>query len=118
MAAVNQIEFHPYLFQKDLLAYCQDNGIAVEAYSPLTRGARLGDPKLVKIAESYGKSPAQILIRWALQHGSVALPKSANPQRIAENADIYDFEISTEDMRKLNRFNENLRTCWDPTRAP
>ena len=118
IAAVNQIEFHPYLFQKDLLAHCQDNGIAVEAYSPLTRGERLGDPKLVKLAKTYGKSPAQILIRWALQHGTVVLPKSANPQRIVENANVYDFEISPEDMQKLNHFNENLRTCWDPTEAP
>ena len=116
--AVNQVEFHPYLYQKELLAYCQENGIVVEAYSPLTHGERLNDPKLVKLAKTYGKSPAQTLIRWALQHQTVVLPKSANPQRIAENANLYDFEISPEDMQTLNSFNENLRTCWDPSHAP
>ena len=76
------------------------------------------DPKLVTLAKNYpGKSPAQILIRWALQHQTVVLPKSANVKRIAVNADVYDFEITAKDMQRLNDFNENLRTCWDPTHA-
>lgn len=120
--AVNQVEFHPYLYQQDLLAFCQAKGIVIEAYSPLTHGERLKDPKLVAIAKKYSssetKSTAQILIRWALQHGLVVIPKSSNPRRIRENADVFDFEISDEDMRLLDRFNENLRTCWDPTGAP
>ena len=65
-----------------------------------------------------GKSTAQILIRWALQHGLVVIPKSANRRRIFEDADVFDFEITAEDMQLLDRFNENLRTCWDPTNAP
>jgi diketogulonate reductase-like aldo/keto reductase len=120
--AVNQVEFHPYLYQQDLLAFCRAKGIVVEAYSPLTHGERLKDSKLVAIAKKYSspkaKSTAQILIRWALQHGLVVLPKSSNRRRIFENADVFDFEISEDDMRLLDSFHENLRTCWDPSDAP
>jgi methylglyoxal/glyoxal reductase len=131
--AVNQVELHPYLYQWELLEYCRKNQIVIEAYSPLTHGERLGDPKLVAIAKKYplagrqagsaaapvvrSKSAAQILIRWALQHDLVVLPKSANRQRIVEDADVFDFTISADDMRTLDGFNENLRTCWDPTGA-
>jgi diketogulonate reductase-like aldo/keto reductase len=140
--AVNQVEFHPYLYQRDLLEFCRRSGIVLEAYSPLTKGERLKDRKLVAIANKYptspregtnsqsrpsivgkfsrhsnSKSPAQILIRWALQHGLVVIPKSANPKRILENADVFDFEISRADMELLDGFNEDLRTCWDPTHA-
>lgn len=117
--AVNQVEFHPYLYQQDLLAFCRAKGIVIEAYSPLTHGERLKDPKLVAIAKRYEtKSTAQILIRWALQHGLVVIPKSSNRRRILENADVFDFEISRDDMRLLDSFDENLRTCWDPSDAP
>jgi len=141
--AVNQVEFHPYLYQRDLLDFCDGEGIVIEAYSPLTKGARLKDPKLVAVAKKYSqtglqpgtprsrwplldklsrrsetKSTAQILIRWALQHGLAVIPKSANRRRIFEDADIFDFEITAEDMQLLDRLNENLRTCWDPTNAP
>ena len=141
--AVNQVEFHPYLYQRDLLDFCAGKGIVLEAYSPLTKGARLKDPKLVAVAKKYAtgesqpapsrsrlplvdrlfprsenKSTAQILIRWALQRRLVVIPKSADRTRIFENADVFDFEITAEDMRLLDGFNENLRTCWDPTNAP
>lgn len=124
--AVNQVEFHPYLYQRELLEFCAGKNIVVEAYSPLTQGTRLNDAKLAAVAKKYraagapsgSKSPAQILIRWALQHGLVVIPKSANRQRIFDNAQVFDFEISPEDMRRLDGFNENLRTCWDPTDAP
>lgn len=141
--AVNQVEFHPYLYQRELLDFCVHRGIVVEAYSPLTQGQRLNDPKLVSMAGKYAtaspkpparrttlpflsrdsrdhgiRSTAQILIRWALQHRLVVIPKSANPSRIRDNADVFDFEISEGDMRILDGFNENLRTCWDPTPAP
>ena len=123
LPAVNQVEFHPYLYQRDLLDFCIGKGIVVEAYSPLTKGERLNDPKLASIAKKYStasksRSPAQILIRWALQHGLVVIPKSANRKRIFGNADIFDFEMSADDMQLLDRFNESLRTCWDPTNAP
>ncbi len=116
--AVNQVELHPYLYQRELLDFCHKKNIVIEAYSPLTHGERLNDPRLVAIARKYSKSPAQILIRWALQHDVVVIPKSAKRERIIEDADVFDFAISAEDMRTLDGFNENLRTCWDPTRAP
>jgi len=140
--AVNQVEFHPYLYQRDLLDFCTAEGIALEAYSPLTTGVRLKDPKLVAVAKKYRqsgrqpasrpglpikgslsrrsetKSTAQILIRWALQRGVAVIPKSAERKRIFENAQVFDFAITVEDMELLDRFNEDLRTCWDPTDAP
>jgi diketogulonate reductase-like aldo/keto reductase len=116
--AVNQVEFHPYLYQRELMDFCLARKIALEAYSPLTNGKRLKDPKLVGLARKYQKSTAQLLIRWAMQHGLVVIPKSANPERIRENAKVFDFEITAEDMRALDAFDENLRTCWDPTDAP
>lgn len=121
--AVNQVEFHPYLYQRELLDFCTARGIVIEAYSPLTRGERLDDPRLVAIAGKYAKggltkSTAQILIRWALQHRLVVIPKSARRARIFENADVFDFEITQEDMQFLDGLNENLRMCWDPTNAP
>jgi diketogulonate reductase-like aldo/keto reductase len=142
--AVNQVELHPYLYQRDLVNFCASKGIVIEAYSPLTKGEKLNDPKLGAIAKKYSaagptrqeasrsqlpllerlsrrsetKSTAQILIRWALQHGWAVIPKSANRRRIFENADVFDFEITAEDMQLLDRFNEDLRTCWDPTDAP
>lgn len=116
--AVNQVELHPYLYQKDLMDFCRSKGIVVAAYSPLTHGDKLKDKKLIAIANKYSKSTAQLLIRWALQHDVVVLPKSANPRRIVENADVFDFDINAADIQALDRFNENLRTCWDPTNAP
>lgn len=115
--AVNQVEFSPYLYQKDLLEFCHSHNIQVEAYSPLTKGQKLSDPKLVAIASRYSKSPAQILIRWVLQHGAVVIPKSSKKERIFENADVFDFTISPQDMGVLDSFNENLRTSWDPSTA-
>jgi len=115
---INQIEFNPYLFQKEILEFCNKKEIQVEAYSPLTRGKKLNDPKLAEIAKKYSKSPAQILIRWGLQTGLVVLPKSKTTERIKENSKVFDFEISSEDMLKINGFNENFRACWDPTNAP
>ena len=116
--AVNQVELHPYLYQRELADFCHEKNIVIEAYSPLTHGERLDDPRLMAIARNYSKSPAQILIRWGLQHDFVVIPKSAKRQRIIENADVFDFAISAADMQTLDSFNENLRTCWDPTRAP
>lgn len=123
--AVNQVEFHPYLYQRELLDFCVAKRIVIEAYSPLTHGQRLSDRKLVAVAKKYSstsragsKSTAQILIRWALQHGLVVIPKSANRKRIFEDADVFDFEIIAADMQLLDGLNEDLRTCWDPTDAP
>jgi diketogulonate reductase-like aldo/keto reductase len=116
--AVNQVEFHPFLYQKDLLDFCGSNGIALEAYSPLTRGEMLDDPKLAVIASEYSRTPAQMLIRWALQHGTIVIPKSVRRERIIENADVFDFEISKLDMGSLDGLDERIHTSWDPTEAP
>jgi methylglyoxal/glyoxal reductase len=112
--AVNQVEFSPYLFLKDLMIDCQQRGIQLQAYTPLIRGRRFNDSKLVQMAEKYGRTPAQIMLRWILQHGVSAIPKSANLGRIKENFDVFNFEISAEDMLIINGFNENLRVVDDP----
>jgi diketogulonate reductase-like aldo/keto reductase len=116
--AVNQVEFSPYLYQKDLLEFCRKHGIQLEAYSPLTKGHKLTDSKLVTLAFKYSKSPAQILIRWVLQHEIIVIPKSSRKERIVENAEVFDFTISPEDMRALDSFDQGLRTSWDPSTAP
>jgi diketogulonate reductase-like aldo/keto reductase len=113
--AVNQVEFSPFLFQEELMDSCQDHNIQLEAYSPLTKGARLGDPKLRPFAAKYHKTAAQILIRWALQHNVVVIPKSSKPERILENSQVFDFEISSADMKMLDSLGEDYRTAWDPT---
>ena len=113
--AVNQVEFSPFLFQEELMDFCRDHNIQLEAYSPLTKGARLGDPKLRPFAAKYHKTAAQILIRWALQHNVVVIPKSSKPERILENGQVFDFEISSADMKMLDSLGEDYRTAWDPT---
>ena len=115
--AVNQVEFSPYLYQKDLLEFCRKHDVQLEAYSPLTKGHKLNDPKLMNLASKYSKSPAQILIGWALQHQIVVIPKSSRKERITENAGVFDFTISPEDMRVLDSFDQGLRTSWDPSTA-
>ena len=117
---INQIELSPfnYLFRKDTIDFCLENNIAIEAYSPLTKARKLDDPNLVEIAVKYHKTTAQILIRWALQHEFIAIPKSTKQHRIIENASVFDFSISEVDMDFLDGLNENLVTGWDPTNAP
>jgi diketogulonate reductase-like aldo/keto reductase len=112
--AVNQIELHPRLTQEDVRAYCKEKGIQVEAWSPLMRGRLMDEPTLVELAKKYGKTPAQIIIRWDLQHGLITIPKSVRKERIIENADVFDFELSEEDMKKIDALNQNLRTGRDP----
>jgi diketogulonate reductase-like aldo/keto reductase len=113
--AMNQVEFHPFLYQEDLLEYCRIKNVQLEAYSPLVRAERLDDPNILEIAHKYSKSAAQIMIRWSLQHDLVVIPKSVHRERIIENADVFDFEITDNDMEKLNSMNEELRIAWDPT---
>ena len=111
---VNQVEFSPYLYLKDLKQYCERNEIVVQAYSPLVRGQRMEDDKLIAVAKKYGKTPAQIILRWFIQHGISAIPKSASRNRIKENFDIFDFELKPEDLSYIDSFNENLRVVDDP----
>lgn len=118
--AVNQIELHPYNFRlrQDVVEFCRAQNIQVEAYTPLTRGQRFNDPNLVEVAEQYSKTPAQILIRWAMQHEIVVIPKSVDPNRIRENANVFDFSITRQDMDFIDSFNEDLIVCWDPNDVP
>jgi diketogulonate reductase-like aldo/keto reductase len=116
--AVNQVEFSPYLYQKDLLEFCNSHKIVLEAYSPLTKGYKLKDRQLSDIAHRYSMSPGQILLRWVLQHGIVAIPKSSRKVRIEQNKNIFDFELSAHDMKSLDSLNEGLRTGWDPSNVP
>ncbi|OOV46729.1 aldo/keto reductase [Leptospira kirschneri] len=113
--AVNQVEFHPFLNQIHLLEYCKKHKIQLEAYSPLAHGQKIEDPTISKIAQKYDKTPAQILIRWAIEQKIVVIPKSTQKKRIIENSKVFDFAISEEDMKILNSLDENFRTCWDPS---
>ena len=116
--AANQIELSPFLYPRDVVEFCARHKIAVEAYSPLTKGHRLRDPRLGGIAQKYRKSVPQVLIRWGLQHGFIEIPKSAKPDHIRENAEVFDFEIGAEDMRVLDSLAEGLHMAWDPTDEP
>jgi diketogulonate reductase-like aldo/keto reductase len=116
--AVNQVEFNPFLYQRELLDRCRKAGIQLEAYSPLTKGRRLDDPRLVAVAEKYGKTPAQIILRWCIDHEVVAVPKSEDSTRQRENADIFGFHLAPNDIAVLDRLEERYRTSWDPTFVP
>ena len=114
MPEVNQIEVHPFLQHRDTRAWCKKHGIVVEAYSPLTRGQRLRDPKVAAIAARIGKTPAQVLLRWGVQHGMVTLPKSVREPRIVENASLFDFVLDEAAMKELDALDEGKATGWDP----
>jgi len=116
--AVNQVEFSPFLYQRDLLEFCRTRGIQLEAYAPLTAGRRLRDQRISAIAKKHGRTNAQVLLRWAIQHGLVAIPKSKHSERIAENARIFDFELTSEDVSALDGLHDGYRSSWDPTVVP
>lgn len=116
--AVNQIEFSPFLYQRHVLEFCRAHRIQVEAYCPLTRGRKFGDSALRMVARKHAKTPAQILLRWALQHDVVVIPKSQRRDRIEENAKLFDFSLDIEDMSALDRLDEGFRVCWNPTTVP
>lgn len=111
---INQVEFHPRLTQKEVRAFCQEHGIQMEAWSPLMQGELLDNEVLKGIAEKYGKSVAQIILRWDVQHGVVTIPKSTKEQRIIENAALFDFELTEDDMNQIDGLNEDRRVGPDP----
>ena len=115
--AINQIEFHVYLYQKELLEFCKSKGIVLESYMSLTRSrAGFEDSKIKIVAEKHSKTVAQVMLRWILQHDVIIIPKSEHEERIKENADIFDFYISKEDMNSLNTLDKDKHYCsWDPT---
>ncbi|MCU7556262.1 aldo/keto reductase [Macrococcus capreoli] len=112
---VNQIEFHPVFNQSELQAYCEAHDIKVTAWSPLMRGGELFNNEILKsIAEKYQKTVAQIIIRWHIDCGRIVIPKSSNPDRIAENFNVFDFELSVDDIREIDSLNTNTRQFRDP----
>lgn len=115
--AVNQVEFHPLLVQKDLLDYNAARGIRHEAWAPLTRGRIFNHPVLRSIAEKHGRTPAQVIIRWDLQLGVVTIPKSVHRERIQENSRVFDFELSKDDMEKLSSLESGERIGWHPDKV-
>lgn len=118
LPAANQVEFHPYHYQRELLDYCNSKNILIEAYSPLVHAKRMDESRLVSISQELGKTPAQILIRWAMQRGMIVLPKSVNNDRIIENFTVFDFDISDSVMERLDDLDERYVTCWDPHNPP
>ncbi|RAV19383.1 aldo/keto reductase [Paenibacillus contaminans] len=111
---INQVEFHPRLTQKELLRFTKEQGIQLEAWSPLMQGELLDNPLLLELAAKYGKSVAQIILRWDIQHCVITIPKSTKEHRIIENAAIFDFEMSQEDMERIDGLNQNRRVGPDP----
>lgn len=112
--AVNQVELHPLLSQTELRAFCSEHNIKVQAWSPIARGRVLEDSDIKEIAQRHGKSAAQIILRWHLQNGIMVIPKSVKKDRLRENADIFDFELTEDEMKQMNALNNNHRFGADP----
>ncbi|CCF35103.1 aldo/keto reductase, partial [Colletotrichum higginsianum] len=115
---INQIEVHPFNTQTHIRETCAKHGIAIEAYAPLARGMRMKHPKILELAKKYGCTPAQLFVRWSLDHNMITLPKSVRQERLIENANVSGFEISKEDLAAMDALDEHLVTDWDPTEAP
>lgn len=109
MPAINQIEFHPHLQSPEVVSYCAARGIVIEAWSPLKRGGIVDDPALGEVAAAHGATVAQVVLRWMLQRGIVTIPKSVTPTRIAENIDLYGFELSDEEMARIDAMDRGER---------
>lgn len=112
MPMVNQIEFNPRIHQPDTVAFCQDNHIQLEAWSPLGNGQLLNSPVINKIAKEHGKSPAQVILRWELQQGFIVIPKSIHEERMRENRDVYDFELDADEMEAIAMLDEERHSIW------
>jgi diketogulonate reductase-like aldo/keto reductase len=111
---VNQVEFSPFLQPAGLLDRCKKDNILLQAYTPLIRGKKMDDPRVQQLSAKYGKTPAQVILRWDIQHGVCPIPKSVTRARLEENIDVFDFEISVEDMKILDGCEEGLRICENP----
>ncbi|MGN7355739.1 aldo/keto reductase [Paenibacillus sp. SAF-054] len=114
MPAVDQVELHPGLIQQELQDFCGAQGIQIEAWSPLMKGKLSDNTTLLGIAQKYGKTPAQIILRWDIQNKIVTIPKSVTPSRIRENAEIFDFELSQDELKQIDALNGNKRIGTDP----
>ena len=115
---INQVELHVFLQQPELVDYCRNHQIVIEAYSPLAHGEGMDDPVLLSLAQKYNKSAGQIMLRWCAEQGTVPLPKSVHHERIQQNIDIFDFEFDAADNQSLAQLDRGMRTCWDPTLVP
>jgi diketogulonate reductase-like aldo/keto reductase len=111
---INQVEFSPFLYQKELLNFCKTKKIYLEAYSPLTRATKLNNPKILELSKNHNKTSAQIMIRWGLQHQIIEIPKSGNKIHLKENINIFDFSLNESEMHELDNLNENYRIENDP----
>ena len=111
---VDQVEFHPHLTQTELRSFCKENNIQFEAWSPLKKGRLFEDETLQEIAKAHGKTVAQVILRWNIQHEVVTIPKSIREQRIIENADVFDFSLTDEEMKRIDGMNKNERTGSNP----
>ncbi|RPF54309.1 aldo/keto reductase [Aquisalibacillus elongatus] len=111
---VNQIEYHPHLTQEEVKAFCEQENIQMEAWSPMKKGHLFDDPTITEIAEKHNKTPAQVILRWDVQNHVVTIPKSVTPSRIKDNVDIFDFELTNEDIKRIDDMNTNERTGMNP----
>lgn len=118
LPAVNQVELHVFLQQPEIIKYCKEHDIVVEAYSPLARAHILDNKAVIDIAQKHKKTYVQIMLRFLIEQGLVVIPKSVTPSRIRENFDIFDFSLDKEDMTKLVQQDQNRRFCWSPVHVP
>jgi diketogulonate reductase-like aldo/keto reductase len=115
---INQVELHVFLQQPELVEYCRQNGILIEAYSPLAHGKNMDDPIVSNIADKHRVSYALIMLRWCVEQGFIILPKSSHAERVKQNLQVLNFTLDDEDLEQLSKLDKNLRTCWNPTFVP
>ncbi len=115
---INQVEFSPFLYQQELLQFCESNKIILQAYSPLVKSLKMDNQTLVQLAQKYNKTVAQLILRWILDLGVIVLPKTATPERVVENINLFDFSLSADDSAKIAKLHTGFRTSWDPTNVP
>ncbi len=117
--AVDQVEFHPFVYNPELLAYCERHGIRLEAWAPLARGRYFDHPTVRAVAQSHGRTPPQVLLRWGLEHGVIEIPKSVHRERIIENAQVFDFVLDASELASLDALRGGSRVgLWDPADIP
>merc|ERR1711865_761671 len=116
--SMNQIEVNPFLLRNDIDEYCRSKGIVIQAWAPLAKATKLNHPLVSQIAANHGRTSAQVMVRWSLQRGYNPLPKSVKAARIAQNADVFGFELTGSDMQQLNGLDEHMALGWEPMNEP
>ncbi|XP_037643165.1 uncharacterized oxidoreductase ZK1290.5-like [Sebastes umbrosus] len=112
---VNQVEYHPYQQPHKLMEYCRQEGIAFQGYCPLAKGQALSDTTIIQLAQKYGRTPAQICIRWSIQNGAITIPKSTKKEHVEENCQVFGFQLEEEDMEAIKNLHDGRHVSWDPT---